>query len=106
MREEPLREIDQVIEQAMRDRVIPGAVVYIVRRGIIVKHEAYGYAKRYEDDVFTESKQPISMREDTIFDLASISKLFTTTAAMKLYERGCNSDCNIWKRTSLVCRIR
>ena len=66
MRKEPLREIDQVIEQAMRDRVIPGAVVYVVRRGIIVKHEAYGYAKRYEDDSFTEPEQPISMREDTI----------------------------------------
>ncbi|WP_061579286.1 serine hydrolase domain-containing protein [Saccharococcus caldoxylosilyticus] len=88
MREEPLQEIDQVIEQAMRDRVIPGAVVYIVRRGIIVKHEAYGYARRYEDDLFTESKQPIPMRKDTIFDLASISKLFTTAAAMKLYEQG------------------
>lgn len=88
MRKEPLREIDQVIEQAMLDRVIPGAVVYVVRRGIIVKHEAYGYAKRYEDDSFTEPEQPISMREDTIFDLASISKLFTTTAAMKLYEQG------------------
>ncbi|MBY6277978.1 serine hydrolase domain-containing protein, partial [Symbiobacterium thermophilum] len=88
MREEPLRKIDQVIEQEMRDHVIPGAVVYIVRRGIIVKHEAYGYAKQYEDDAFTESKQPIPMREDTIFDVASISKLFTTTAAMKLYEQG------------------
>ncbi|AEH48363.1 serine hydrolase domain-containing protein [Parageobacillus thermoglucosidasius] len=88
MREEPLRKIDQVIEQAMRDHVIPGAVVYIVRRGIIVKHEAYGYAKRYEDDAFIESKQPIPMREDTIFDVASISKLFTATAAMKLYEQG------------------
>lgn len=88
MREAPLRKIDEVITQAMRDNVISGAVVYIVRRGMIVKQKAYGYAKQYEDDTFTQSKQPIPMRMDTMFDLASISKLFTTTAAMKLYEQG------------------
>ena len=36
----------------------------------------------------TESTSPIKMQENTIFDLASISKIFTTTAAMILYEQG------------------
>ncbi|MBO1912592.1 beta-lactamase family protein, partial [Microvirga sp. 3-52] len=42
----------------------------------------------YQDDTGTEVDNPISMDKDTIFDLASISKIFTTTAAMILYEDG------------------
>jgi serine-type D-Ala-D-Ala carboxypeptidase len=88
MREKPLNEIDLVIEQAMQNNVIPGAVILIARSGTVVKHDAYGYAKIYEDDTFKKSEHPLPMKKDTIFDLASISKIFTTTAAMKLYEEG------------------
>jgi serine-type D-Ala-D-Ala carboxypeptidase len=88
MREKPLNEIDQVIEHAMQNNIIPGAVVFVARRGTIVKYEAYGHAKLYGDDTFKKSEQPLPMKKDTIFDLASISKIFTTTAAMKLYEEG------------------
>lgn len=84
----PLNDIDGAIERAIAERVIPGAVTLIARKGTVVKHDAYGYAAQYEDDSFAEMDAPLPMREDTIFDLASISKLFTTTAAMKLYEQG------------------
>lgn len=88
MRVEPLNEIDDLIEGAIDEQVMPGAVAFVARRGHIVKEEAYGYAAQYTDDEFTEMNNPIPMSKETIFDLASISKLFTTTAAMTLYEDG------------------
>jgi serine-type D-Ala-D-Ala carboxypeptidase len=88
MVQQPLDEIDGHMTKMIADRVMPGAVAFVARRGHIVKHEAYGYAYRYEDDQLTESENPIQMKEDTIFDLASISKIFTTTAAMILYDQG------------------
>ncbi|MGP4073283.1 serine hydrolase [Piscibacillus sp. B03] len=88
MVEKPLNELDPIMEGMIEDQVMPGAVAFVARRGHIVKHEAYGYAYQYTDDDFTEVNNPIGMEKDTIFDLASISKIFTTTAAMKLYEDG------------------
>lgn len=85
---QPLNDLDSEIENAIAENVMPGAVAFIARKGVIVKHDAYGYAARYEDDTYTEMDDPLPMKVDTIFDLASISKLFTTTAAMKLYEQG------------------
>lgn len=88
MRTEPLKNMDHIIQTAVDKAVMPGAVAFVARRGHIVKEASYGYAVRYEDAGRTEVDQPISMTKDTIFDLASISKIFTTTAAMKLYEQG------------------
>lgn len=68
----------------------PGAVVLAARGGTIVQHSASGYALRYSDDKPTElpRDQWIPMRDDTIFDLASMSKLFTTIVALQQVERG------------------
>ncbi|WP_316570765.1 serine hydrolase [Neobacillus sp. YIM B06451] len=88
MIQQPLDGIDAQLNKFISERAMPGAVAFVARSGHIVKHDAYGYAYRYEDDQFTESENPIKMREDTIFDLASISKIFTTTAAMILYDQG------------------
>lgn len=84
----PLNEIDQGIQNAIAQKVMPGAVVSITRKGITVKEQAYGYAYRYLDDQFTESEHPIWMKEDTIFDIASISKIFTSIAVMQLFDTG------------------
>ncbi|SDM24807.1 serine hydrolase domain-containing protein [Sediminibacillus halophilus] len=88
MVQQPLHAIDQTINGFIAEQAMPGAVTLVARRGHIVQHEAYGYAARYSDANHTEMENPISMKEDTIFDLASLSKIFTTTAAMKLYEEG------------------
>ncbi|WP_264738127.1 serine hydrolase [Cytobacillus firmus] len=88
MVQQPLNEIDPLMEKMISEGVMPGAVTFVARRGHIVKHDAYGYSYRYTDDKFTEAQNPIEMKEDTIFDLASISKIFTTTAAMILYDEG------------------
>lgn len=84
----PLNAIDPHIQEAIQKRTIPGAVVLIARRGVVVKHKAYGHSLLYRDDRYTPVEKPIAMKEDTLFDIASITKLFTATAAMKLYELG------------------
>ncbi len=88
MMETPLREIDSVMKSMMENEVMPGAVTFVARRGHIVQHEAYGSAVLYKDDQGNKVDDPIAMQKDTIFDIASLSKIFTTTAAMKLYEQG------------------
>ncbi|RLL46974.1 class A beta-lactamase-related serine hydrolase [Oceanobacillus piezotolerans] len=87
MIEGPLLKIDPVIQSFIESGTMPGAVTFVARRGHIVQHESYGYSYLYEDDK-TVTDEPIEMKKDTIFDLASISKIFTTTAAMILYEDG------------------
>ncbi len=88
MIQEPLLNIGPVMENMIASGAFPGAVTFVAKGGHIVQHEAYGHAYLYEDDNFTEAENQIPMRKDTIFDLASISKIFTTTATMKLYEDG------------------
>ncbi|WP_246118860.1 serine hydrolase domain-containing protein [Alkalibacillus haloalkaliphilus] len=85
---EPLNNINDFMEDMIEQSVMPGAVTFIARKGHIVHNEAYGHSYLYEDDQFNETEQPIQTETDTIFDIASLSKLFTTTAAMTLYEDG------------------
>ena len=76
-----LADVDSVIEQAIAKDEIPGGVLLVGSHGRIVWRKAYGsraiLPKREE------------MTPDTIFDLASLTKVFATTAAvMKLLEQG------------------
>ena len=70
--------------------VYPGAVALAVHDGAIVAHEAVGYALRYLNDTPTDipPDQWIPMQRNTIFDLASMTKLFTSIAAVQLIEDG------------------
>jgi serine-type D-Ala-D-Ala carboxypeptidase len=70
-----------VLEQAIASKAFPAASVAITQKGHLVALKAFGH--------FTyEAESPI-VTTDTIFDLASISKvLASTTMAMILYERG------------------
>ncbi|HEY2003306.1 MAG TPA: serine hydrolase, partial [Acidobacteriaceae bacterium] len=73
--------IDAIVNDAVAHNEIPGAVVVIGHDGHIVFHHAYGM----------RSLEPMreAMTEDTIFDMASLTKdLVTATAVMQLYEQG------------------
>jgi CubicO group peptidase (beta-lactamase class C family) len=65
-------------------------VALAARNGVIAHHEAYGYAVKYADSTPTllPEDQWVPMRQDTIFDIASVSKLFASIAAVQLIERG------------------
>jgi CubicO group peptidase (beta-lactamase class C family) len=67
-----------------------GAVGLLAHVGVIVGKYAVGGALRYADGAGTElpADRQVPMRPDSIFDLASISKLFTSIAVMQLVEQG------------------
>jgi len=67
-----------------------GAVTLLGHDGQVVAREASGYALRYADGAGTElpREQWVPMREDTIFDMASVSKLFTSILVVQQIERG------------------
>ncbi len=70
-----------MVNDAVAHHQIPGAVVVIGHDGHIVFHRAYGMRSL----VPTQE----AMTEDTIFDMASLTKdLVTATAVMQLYEQG------------------
>ncbi len=67
-----------------------GQVTLLAHDGVIVTKEAAGYALRYSDqhgDLLPTAEQ-IPMRTNTIFDLASLSKLFTCVVAMQQIQSG------------------
>ncbi|MGH3626121.1 MAG: serine hydrolase domain-containing protein [Sciscionella sp.] len=70
--------------------LLPGAVVLMAHHGRVFSNEASGWALRYADYQGTQLPldRRIEMRQDTIFDLASLSKLFTSTVAVQQIERG------------------
>lgn len=72
--------IDKFFAQEMQDENVPGAVVALVRDGNILFTKGYGYA-----DV--EQKIPV-VPDKTLFRVASLSKLVTSTAVMQLHEQG------------------
>ncbi|MGC0333839.1 CubicO group peptidase (beta-lactamase class C family) [Streptomyces sp. SAI-170] len=72
-----------------------GAVLLAGRGGTVALHQPIGKAVRYaEYDAATDTGvefppgQQIDMAEDTVFDLASVSKLFTSILAVQQIERG------------------
>ena len=67
-----------------------GAVTVLGHDGHVVARQASGYALRYADGAGTElpRDQWVAMRDDTIFDMASVTKLFTSILVMQQVERG------------------
>ena len=73
--------IPPLVEQAIADKKLPGAVVVIGRGDRIVYEKAIGHR------ALVPAAEP--MTADTIFDLASLTKVVaTTTSVMKLVEDG------------------
>jgi CubicO group peptidase (beta-lactamase class C family) len=90
LRPGPVADIASDAARFMKQRRYPGAVVLAARDGVIVAHHAMGHALRYSDDKPTElpPERRIAMRPDTIFDIASLSKLFTSVVAVRQLELG------------------
>jgi len=81
LREEKLEPIAEVVENAIREGQIPGAVVLVGNEDRVLYRRAFGYRTLVPDKQI--------MTEDTIFDVASLTKVVaTTTAVMQLVEKG------------------
>ena len=76
-----LGRVDSIIEQAVTDGNIPGAVLLVGHDGAVVYRKAYG------NRALEPKHEPMTL--DTVFDLASLTKVIaTTTAMMQLFEQG------------------
>jgi uncharacterized protein YbbC (DUF1343 family)/CubicO group peptidase (beta-lactamase class C family) len=76
-----LAAVDAVIQQAISEGQIPGAVLIVGHDGQVVYRKAYGFRAL--------EPQREGMTLDTVFDLASLTKVIaTTTAVMRLVEQG------------------
>lgn len=73
--------VDAVIEQAIHEAQIPGAVLLVGHNGQVTYRKAYG------SRALEPRREPMTL--DTIFDLASLTKVVATTpAVMQLVEQG------------------
>ena len=77
----PAARIDARAAGAIAARIFPGAAVHAQRAGRAVHHAAYG-ATMYGDP------GSLPAATDTIYDIASLTKLFTATAALILCDAG------------------
>jgi len=76
---ERLKRLDAAIEEQIAQKQLAGGVMAVLRDGKPVVFKAYG-----QRDI----ENGKSMRTDTIFRIASMTKALTTVAAMILYEEG------------------
>ena len=79
--------VDELINSDVANG-FPGAVLLVLKDGKVIKRSAYGYARKYAD-----GGEPldvaVKMQPDTLFDLASNTKMFATNfALMKLVSEG------------------
>lgn len=79
MSEERLSRIDAMLEEAVGEGQIPGAVALVARGGKIVYYKAFGMA---------DNSQKRPLKRDDIFRIASQTKAITSTAVMMLWEEG------------------
>ncbi len=73
--------VDSLMTNAVHDSVFPGAQLLVLKNNAVVFDACFG---RYTYD---PSSPPV--KDSTIFDLASLTKVIaTTTATMRLYDKG------------------
>jgi CubicO group peptidase (beta-lactamase class C family) len=83
-----VKTIDSILNGAVVNEVIPGAVVQIKQDGKIIYKHAYGYSQKYDFNHKLLPDPPL-MNTQTLFDLASLTKVIgTTTSIMLLADRG------------------
>ena len=71
--------VDDYIREQMNARHIPGLVLLVLRDGKVIKQQSYGLAN-------VELGVPTS--KDSVFPLASVTKVFTATAVYLLVQEG------------------
>jgi beta-glucosidase-like glycosyl hydrolase/CubicO group peptidase (beta-lactamase class C family) len=67
--------IDSIVDAGLKAKAYPGCVIMAARKGVVVFQKAYGY-QTYDDR--------IAVREDDLYDLASITKISSTLAGLML----------------------
>lgn len=76
---EGIDRVSTFLNQMVAEKQVPGSVAVVVRNGKVVFQQASGWADM-------ETNEP--MRMDHLFRMASMTKIITTVAALKLFEQG------------------
>jgi len=77
---EDLMPIDEIVKEAIDNKATPGAVVMVVKDGMVIFEKSYGFHTY-------DGVNPV--KTDDIYDLASITKAAAATiAVMRLHEQG------------------
>lgn len=80
MEEKSFQNVAELLEKSVHERHIPGAVVAVTTADETIYKQAFG---------FSHEAKKIRMTEDTIFDLASLTKVTATLPAiLQLLEKG------------------
>lgn len=81
-------EIDSILQSQVKRDLIPGAVIEVKKDGKVVYKHAYGVTQKLDIN-HHEIPHPEKMNVNTLFDLASLTKVVgTTTSMMLLVDRG------------------
>src|SRR5579863_4967005 len=73
--------VDTIVQESIRDEQIPGAVVLIGHDGQVIYQKAFG------ERALEPRREPMSV--DTIFDIASLTKVVATSIAVaQLVQKG------------------
>jgi CubicO group peptidase (beta-lactamase class C family) len=67
--------IDSIVNAGLKAKAYPGCVVMAARKGVVVFQKTYGY-QTYDDRT--------AVREDDLYDLASVTKISSTLAGLML----------------------
>lgn len=79
MSSDSLRKIDRIVNKAIQDSVFPGAVVAVVKDGVVTYEKGFGYHDYDKTKI---------VRSSNVYDIASITKVVATTAAtMRLIDQ-------------------
>jgi CubicO group peptidase (beta-lactamase class C family) len=79
--------VTAAMEGAMQHGATPGGVILVRHQGAQILLASYGLSRAF-DSLTKRSTDPIAAYTDTLYDVASLTKLFTTTCVMRLVERG------------------
>ncbi|HOX49466.1 MAG TPA: serine hydrolase domain-containing protein, partial [Spirochaetales bacterium] len=76
----------EIARRALAEGLFAGLVLRVERNGGLLFEEAWGEAAA--SGALGPGSAPVAMATSTVFDLASVSKLFTTTAVLRLVTMG------------------
>ncbi len=79
MSNERITRMDNIFQNAVNNKEVPGVAALVVRNGKIIYHKAFGMA---------DNQSNRALKKDDIFRIASMSKAITSTAVMMLWEEG------------------
>src|SRR5256885_9762140 len=88
--------VDSIVQEAIHAGQIPGAVVLVWHNGQVLYRKAFGYRA-------LEPRREL-MTVDTVFDLASLTKVVATTTAVMQLRSGEHTS-ELQSPCNLVCRL-